>query len=140
MTTSPRRCYFSPSENTIYISQINLFYRTYPAAFIRRDRIAIPLCHVSHHTASLPPDSIPTDIQQSNTHYIITLHIPPRLREPIEIPPQLPPWMNIILRNTEIHDQALLKQVVEDINSDITIVSDGGVHHYQGNFGLVIAP
>jgi hypothetical protein len=131
--------YFSPSQQTIYITQIQAGYQTYSASFIRREQIAIPIYHVGHYVATLPPDSIPTDVKKIRQHYIIELRIPPQFCQPVSIPPTLPQWQNIIVQHTELCDQELLQLVVEDATSDITIVSDGGVHNYHGNFGLVIA-
>jgi hypothetical protein len=68
LTTSPWVCYFSPSQNNIYITQTQLGYKTYPATFVRRDQIAIPRYHVAQHTVSLASDSVPTDLQKTQYH------------------------------------------------------------------------
>jgi hypothetical protein len=58
ITQPTRRCYFSPSHQSVYISITSAPYHTYPASFTRREQIAIPLHHVCQQTIPLPPDSI----------------------------------------------------------------------------------
>jgi hypothetical protein len=87
---------------------------------------------------NLPIDAIPTDIRTTNQSYMIDIRMPPIFCCTINIVPEIPQWQSVILKNTEVYDQALFQKVVED-NADITMVSEGGMYNYQGNFGLVVA-
>jgi hypothetical protein len=136
---SPRRWYFSPSHQSVYLSILSAPYHSYPASFTQREQIAIPLHHVCQQRTSLPPDSVPTDLQKKQTHYIIDLKTTPRYRKPIPIPPELPKCQATILRHAEIYDTQRFQDTCNTANAEIMIMSNGGVHNYQGNFGLVIA-
>jgi hypothetical protein len=48
-------------------------------------------------------------------------------------------WNNPFVKNTLLHDMQNIKALLLDLEKPITIVSDGGVHNYQGTFGLVIS-
>jgi hypothetical protein len=48
-------------------------------------------------------------------------------------------WRHDILGNIIVEDETELRRVMADPISVLNIVSDGGVHTYQSNYGLVIA-
>jgi hypothetical protein len=48
-------------------------------------------------------------------------------------------WRKEILHHLKIEDLPRLQQAMMDPEIDINIVSDGGVHDYNSNYGVVIA-
>jgi hypothetical protein len=48
-------------------------------------------------------------------------------------------WKQHMIRHIQVPDQHNIKQVLEDPDSSIYLVSDGGVHNYNGNYGVVLA-
>jgi hypothetical protein len=47
-------------------------------------------------------------------------------------------WKSVILQNMNIMDDSLAKELYKS-DKDIHISSDGGVHEYQGTFGVIIS-
>jgi hypothetical protein len=61
--------------------------------------------------------------------------------QPLNVPPAIDTtkWKKAILQLLQIEDLQRLQQALEFKETEVNIVSDGGVHDYNSNFGLVIA-
>jgi hypothetical protein len=53
-------------------------------------------------------------------------------------PPNVPPWQNNILKKLRMLDITQFRAAILDKEKTLYIVSDGGVHNHQSNFGATI--
>jgi hypothetical protein len=100
------------------------------------------LTYISHDpgflVSTLPEDCIPADVRIdrngmytatfSNTNSSDNIRMIHRDK-----------WNNDFIKNTVIKDMQRTKDLLNNPETPIIIVSDGGVYNYEGTFGLVIS-
>jgi hypothetical protein len=93
---------------------------------------------VKETVKTLPTDAIPADfyVHPESIFFKVALPTTPLIRP---TPYNYRQWRNEILKHLIVEDQFLLESTFKDKESEINIVSDGGVHDYNSNLGMVIA-
>jgi hypothetical protein len=83
-------------------------------------------------------DSIPVDLYQYPESTLAKFDMVTTIQH--DNPPnKICKWRHDILQYLRIIDITNLKQSLENKKIPTNVVSDGGIHHYQSNFGVVIA-
>lgn len=134
---SPRYGYYSNINKEIYIPIEKTFHSHKAFDICRRSARYDPAANPTT-TPTLPDDVVPVDIQKNNEsicfHFQIT-------NEKIKAaqPSDENKWRRVILQHLQVLDMTSFYNDLHNDNITINIVSDGGVHQYHSNFGLVIA-
>jgi ribonuclease HI len=94
--------------------------------------------HPIDTVTTLPVDSVPADLYQYNDSVFFKFHI---IKEQLsrETPVEDIQWKWEILRHLQILNMTTLLHDLDNKLIPINIVSDGGVHDYHSNYGVVIA-
>jgi hypothetical protein len=136
--TSPRCGCYDKTNSNIYIPTATNNYIKYKAFNISRTSARYDPSTLGEIESLLPGEVVPIDMHEYPESVLVKFALP--LENQILIQPQQESkWQQEILTNLIIEDETELRQKLEDPLSTVHIVSDGGVHNYQSNFGLVIA-
>jgi hypothetical protein len=125
------------NNHQIYLPQESGGYRVHNATKTRQ-HTAILAEATPETTTSLPEECILADLTITNTYTKLQYSVPSTRyskTKPISINQQ---WQELILRHIHITDKNAV-QLAFSSHLPTTAVSDGGVHNYESNFGLVIA-
>jgi hypothetical protein len=137
MRISPRKGYFDTSDDTIYITASTGAFYSYKTFEKSRTRGRFHNYDPIELT-KVPKEAIPVDIfnqpESSMFHYCTM-----ELQQIYQRLDDCNKWRQEILKNLIIEDEHELKTSLSDPVSTVNIVSDGGVHNYQSNYGVVIA-
>jgi hypothetical protein len=135
-TTSPCLSYISIQNQHIYITQPSGKYHKHTAISIRQHSAKYdPLIYQIEETISR--DCIPADLIMEHMAHKVQFTVP-STNYMKSTPKPISKWRQIILQHLKIPDMEILTTAFSS-PTNLTIVLDGGVHNYEGNFGLVIA-
>jgi hypothetical protein len=135
--TTPRLGYYSKMKRKLCIKS-GTTYTSYDATEIGRTSARFGPTQPSLIVTKMPSEFIPTDLYQYPESTLAKFDTVTTI--PQGKPPNEPcKWRNDILQHLRIIDVTKLKQRLESTKIPTNVVSDGGVHHYQSNFGLVTA-
>jgi hypothetical protein len=134
---SPRKGYFDKSNSTIYIPTQKVSYNSYKTFDISRTSGGFYERN-STEQAEVSEGAVPADIfnQTESVTFQYSSIAPKPFYHQQEDYSQ---WSTEILRNLIIEDKQELRNSLTDPISRVNIVSDGGIHNYQSNYGLVLA-
>jgi hypothetical protein len=136
---SPRFWYYSNKKKAILIPINKKKYHSYAAFDICRRSARYNPQSPYIESTTLPGDTIPIDIYKY-TESIFFKFAPITDKPTIQQQPKdTSRWKREILQHLQVLDMTPLYNDLGNKDIQINIVSDGGVHNYHRNFGLVIA-
>jgi hypothetical protein len=96
--------------------------------------------NVFHRIQHLPEDCIPTNLRLRQQRNILTATFIPIAKPARIIMNKQPHWTNSFIENTRVTDGPKLRHLFsQEEEIKIYIASDGGVHNYEGTFGVVLS-
>jgi hypothetical protein len=135
---SPRHAYYLQSEQAVYTKHTEGGYDKFVAYNIGRSSASYDPNQLSQRTSELPQEVIPIDTYKYPESVVINFtNTQPHISKYQSLDNQK--WKKQFVRHLSIADLINLRQALEDEESSICIVSDGGVHNYHGNYGVVMA-
>jgi hypothetical protein len=135
---SPRHGYSSPSEKLVYIPVNKNKYHSHQTFDIKRTSGRYHPNRIKAEATNLPLDAIPADFYEYPESIFFEFALPTPQTTNIA-PNEDQQWSAELLQHLIIEDLQQLQTAIEDKESELNIVSDGGVHDYNSNFGMVIA-
>jgi ribonuclease HI len=128
----------SPTELEVYIAVEAVGYGVFDAFEVGRSSAKFDIEEMIRAEEELPLAVIPIDVYRYPTYELFKFTLPPATiwTSPIQ---NVDKWQHTILKNLHIFNISNIRQSLEDADSAIYIASDGGVHNYQSNYGVVIA-
>jgi hypothetical protein len=135
---SPRYGYYDSTKQHIHIPVDDNRFHKYTAFDINRRSGKYNPKDPFKIKKQLPKGVTPVDIYNrlGLVHFNFTVFNKEMIVEP---PPAMIQWHRDILQNLQVEAIDILQHTLSDQKTEINIVSDGGVHNYQSNYGLIIA-
>jgi ribonuclease HI len=136
--TSPRHGYYLQTSKEIFIPIGDDKYNKHQAFEVRRTSGRYYPNQVKVNGCNLPKGVIPADFYEYHDSVLFKYAASnPTIKEQKQL--YHAKWSNEILHHLIIEDMPTLQQALLDPKGKVNIVSDGGVHDYNSNYGVVIA-
>jgi Reverse transcriptase (RNA-dependent DNA polymerase) len=136
---APRLAYYQHSEHTIYLASSSSTFTKHPANETSRTSATFSQEPSGDSLTTIPEDCIPADLYIAGNTAYVKFGEPPPMRRHRELTPTGNEWKANMLHHLKIVDEAAIIKMFNQVEPPLFIVSDGGVHSYQSNFGVILA-